>query len=166
MKQLFIVPILFLAVFFLVMAIRPSTALALANGFPPQTESVQFMMPKAGTVLKIPAKDQFGRTIERVNDLAVVAMPSCQSCTLRRISWPTLKSLSNLPVVLIFPDEPGLSYPEIHSTKFRVLVESKHAILAPSLHDFGPNCIWLDKNRKVLRSVAAVTLDAPIGKTR
>ena len=134
--------------------------------FPPQTESVQFMMPKAGAVLKIPSKDQFSRTIERAKDLAVVAMPSCQSCSLRRISWPTLKSLSDVSVVLIFPDALGPSYPEIHSAKFRVLVEGKHSSLAPRLHDFGPNCIRLGNSRKVLRSVAAVTLDAPRGKTR
>jgi len=95
-------PILCLALLCVVIAFRPTTAQVLANGLQPQHESLQFMMPKAGTVLSIPNTDLFGRTIDRANDLAVVAMPNCQSCTLRRINWATLEKLSRAPAILVF----------------------------------------------------------------
>jgi len=154
-------PILCLALLCVVIAFRPTTAQVLANGLQPQHESLQFMMPKAGTVLSIPNTDLFGRTIDRANDLAVVAMPNCQSCTLRRINWATLEKLSRAPAILVFPDAPGPDYPEIHSAKFRVLVEGKQPLLPSKLHDFAPNCIWLDNSGKVIHSVATFALDAP-----
>ena len=116
-------------------------------------------MPANGTRVNVPSKDTYGRKIDTAIELAVVAMPACQSCTLKHVNWQTLRSLSRSPIVLIFPGVPDEDYPCIKEERFRVIVESKPPILPLRLHDFGPSCVWLDQKGRIVRAAATIARD-------
>ena len=166
MRQVLLIPFVCLAILIAVIAIRPSTAESLARDFPSQSETIALLMPKAGTKVQLPNLDIHGGTILNSDSTAVVAMPSCQSCTIRRINWEAIQSLSKEPIVLVFPEVPSRDYPHITSSKFRVIIEGSHPILPPKLHDFGPNCLWLDKTGKVIRTMEVIPLKDPSQRTQ
>ena len=161
MKYVIAIPLLCFAVLVLALVLRPSTSASLSEDLQRPIDAIKIEMPRIGTVIKLPKKDYFGRIIEPVYGRAVVAMPACQSCTQHHINWRTLKDLGReVATVLVFPDAPGPSSPALRFPQFLILVEGKEAILPARLYDFAPNCVWLDKQGKLIKSMATFALDA------
>ena len=166
MKQIIVVPFILLAILSVVLVSRPSTAQSLQSDFPAIKDSITSAMPKVGTRISLPRVDTFGRAIDSKGVIAIVAMPSCQSCTAKRINWNTLKNLTTAPVILVFPEALTSGYPEVSSSRFRVITEGKSHIFRPELHEFGPSCVWVDKNGAVLRAMPTFALDGAISKAK
>ncbi len=159
MKYLPILPFICMACLSVWLVMRPSTAQMLAKEIPPISRSLDILMPTVGTPIHLPYKDIFGRPIGNIDGRVVVSMPSCQGCTKNHLNWETLRNLSPLPVVLVFNETPGKDFPQIQSQRFRILVEGKVPVLPVRLHDFGPNCVWLNKSGRVVRSQSTFALD-------
>ena len=145
----------------LIFRLTPSRSMALTLELPMDSVSVAWRMPAVGSQLHLPREDFFGRPLFGDSlRVPVIALPSCQSCAMRRIDWGKLKKLDNSEVILVLDGPPDPNQKVFSDPKFRLLVESSKGLLPSELHAFAPNCLWVDRQGTILSTSRTLDLDA------
>lgn len=142
----------------------PSQAAILSEGLEPPLVNLVVEMPKNGERIHLPAKDAYGRPIVATDDTLVVAMPSCDSCSIKRLDIAKLDGMASKLTVLVFPDDIPESLPNLKTSEYRILVVHGRSILPDSMHVFAPTCVWLGKDQRVKKAQASLEADGLLFK--
>ncbi len=128
----------------------PSQASRFRESLQSPMQAIQSEAPKLGTIIQLPKRDYFDRKIERIEGQIVVAMPSCQSCAIKRIDLPAMRQMSKTYTVLVFPEAiPTKWINALKLDHFRVIVEGESRIIPECMHNFPPNYVVLTRLGKI-----------------
>ena len=96
-------------------------------------------MPALGAVIRLPAKDAFGRPFSTEKDLALVLLPPCASCTLKQFTPKNVAEFANVRnLVLVFRDDKDL-----FQKRFGDVLDRVRAVEFGQVHGLNPSLFEL-----------------------